>query len=100
MGRRWSLTIGFGCAVFATALVAVAERSGAHYSAGQNCHCASCGHARGRCSICDGHASKRFIASSRQRYDRSWSRAGGRKYGGARIRREGLSQRQRSGGIR
>jgi hypothetical protein len=100
MSRRWSLNCGFGCVVFATALVAVEERTGAYNLAGQNCFCASCVRARGGYPMYDGHASKRFVASSRQRQDRTWSRTGGRKYGGARIRREGLSQRQRSGGIR
>jgi hypothetical protein len=85
------------CVVFAVAWIAMESRSEAHYLAGDNCHCAekSTG-----CAVCAHDASRRVAAKSSHRRYGSPTRHGGRKYGGAKIRREGLSQRQRSGGIR
>jgi hypothetical protein len=100
MSGRWSLKVGLSCGIFVVALIATERQASAHYPAGQNCRCASCAHGSTSCAVCGSSASRRFVSSSSYRHYTNSFRGGGRKYGGAKIRREGLSQRQRSGGIR
>jgi hypothetical protein len=101
MSWKGSWRVCLSCTVFAVAWLAMESRSKAHFLAGDGCHCASCAEGLTDCAVCSHAASKRMVARSYHRHDGSFNRHGGRKYGGgARIRREGLSQRQRSGGIR
>jgi hypothetical protein len=100
MSWKGSWRVCLSCAVCAVAWIAMERPAQAHYLAGDNCHCASCVETAG-CAVCAHHANERVVATSNgHRHYGSSARHGGRKSGGAKIRREGLSIRQRSGGIR